>query len=64
MILVSKDQVRTYHGQPSDVAHTGKRASASRAAEQQSTTEPRAPVVPEQYAGASQQAYLAGFKVT
>ncbi|KAL0053450.1 hypothetical protein WJX82_005886 [Trebouxia sp. C0006] len=42
----------------------GKRASASRAAEQQSTTELKAPVVPEQYAGASQQAYLAGFKVT
>ncbi|DBA78932.1 hypothetical protein WJX77_001245 [Trebouxia sp. C0004] len=40
----------------------GKRASASRAAEQQSTTELRAPVVPEEYAGASQQAYLAGFK--
>ncbi|KAL0018495.1 hypothetical protein WJX79_004866 [Trebouxia sp. C0005] len=40
----------------------GKRASASRAAEQQSTTDLRAPVVPEQYTGASQQAYLAGFK--
>lgn len=47
----------------SDVAHTGKRASGSRAAEQQSTTELSPPIVPEEYAGASQQAYLAGFKV-
>lgn len=39
-----------------------RRAFASRAAQQQSRNETQAPVVPEEYAGVSQGAYLTGFK--
>ena len=44
-------------------ATTGRSASSAKAAQQHSVTNSQAPVVPEQYSGAAQAAYLAGYKV-